>query len=147
MLTERRPFVEGGRSRDGQDVQIVARVSEGRLDDPEVDRRHLGGENGVLAAHLFGEEGARPERLGLVGPDGRGTALLHGGEERAQPDARGAEVGMLVDLDAGVDLARAREYLLDLVGGDRVETAAEGHELDEIEIVAAGDEGGRGVES
>ena len=73
--------------------------------------------------------------------------LLERGHERADADARRAQVGDLVDLEDGVDLARGLEDLLDLVGGQGVKAAAKREELDEVEVVAGGNEARRAVEA
>ena len=130
-----------------QHLEVVAVVTEDGLKQVEVDGAHLGGEDGVaLALHLLGVVDA------LVGPDVRGrvdAALAphgDGGEQRADADAHRAEVVDLVDLQAGVELAALLQKLADLVGRDGVESAAEGVELDKLQIVASADEFRRRVE-
>lgn len=59
---------------------------------------------------------ARGSRLGGA----LGLLVLERGHERADADARGAQVGHLVDLEHGVDLAARLEDLLDLISGKRV---------------------------
>ena len=62
----------------------------------------------------------------------RSHPFFHGGEEAAQTDRHRTEIGDLVDLDLGVELAFFFQDGLDLVACDRVKTAAEAHELDEV---------------
>ena len=76
-----------------------------------------------------------------------GALLLQRRHERAHADARGAQVGHLVDLEHGVDLARGLQDLLHLVGGQGVQAAAEALQLHEVHVVAGGDEAGRTVET
>ena len=71
---------------------------------------------------------------------------VHGGEQAADADPGGAEVVDLVDLQDGIEFAAVFENLADLVGGDGVQAAAEGVELDEFKVLMAGDEFGGGVE-
>ena len=101
-------------------------------------------------------DGIVDSAIGLVAslPDGllgvsrllRGTGL-GGGGQGAQADGGGAEVGDLVDLEARVDPSGGLQDLLDLVGGQGVDAAAKRVELDELEVVAGGDELGGLVEA
>ena len=84
---------------------------------------------------------------GLVDRGGEGGALGDRRVEGAQADLGGAQVGDLVDLEHGVHVAAALEDLLDLVGGDRVDAAAEGVELDHLEVGLVADAGGGLVEA
>ena len=65
-----------------------------------------------------------------------GLLVLKRGHERADADARGTQVGHLVDLEHGVNLAAGFQDLLHLVGGQGVQAAAEGVELDQVQVVA-----------
>ena len=100
-----------------------------------MNRRHLRRENRVLLPHLLRE---RDDRLSVRLDLALRLLLLtdaDGGEQGADPDARGTEVADLIDLEAGVDLAGAGEDLLHLVGRHGVKTAAEGIQLDDVEVV------------
>ena len=98
-------------------------------------------------------EGAVGLAGGLLGAGGRPSGLflrgagLGGGGQGAQADGGGAEVGDLVDLEARVDPSGGFQDLLDLVGGQGVDAAAKRVELDELEVVAGGDELGGLVEA
>ena len=74
--------------------------------------------------------------VGLARGRGLGQALgllvLERCHERADADARGAQVGYLVDLEHGVDLAAGLKDFLHLIGSQGVETAAERVELDQV---------------
>ena len=59
---------------------------------------------------------------------------LDGGEQGAHTDSRSAEVVYLVDLKAGIDLIGAGQNIIHLVGCHGIKTAAEGIQLDQIEI-------------
>ncbi len=71
-----------------------------------------------------------------------GPPLCGCGLERAEPDARGTEIGDLVDLQNRVHVAGGLEDLLHLVGGDRVHPTAEGIELHDLQVRLAGARGG-----
>ena len=97
-------------------------------------------------------------RVDLDGVVGRAVGLLGlsrslrgaglgGGSQGAQADGGGAEVGDLVDLEARVNPSGGLQDLLDLVGGQGVDAAAKRVELDELEVVAGGDELGGLVEA
>ena len=74
-------------------------------------------------------------------------AGLGGGSQGAQADGGGAEVGDLIDLETRVDPSGGLQDLLDLVGSQGVDTTAKRVELDELEVVAGGDELGGLVEA
>ena len=76
-----------------------------------------------------------------------GLLVLERRHERADSDARGAQVGHLVDLEHGVNLAAGLQNLLHLIGGQGIQAAAEGIELDQVQIVAHGHKTGHGVEA
>ena len=54
------------------------------------------------------------------------------GEQTAQADAHRPQVGDLVDFDLGVDSAALLQDGPDLVAGDGVHAAAEGHQLHQV---------------
>ena len=89
--------------------------------------------------------------VGLARSRGLGQALgllvLERRHERADADARGAQVGHLVDLEHGVDLAAGLQDLLHLVGGQSVQAAAEGVELNQVQVVAHRHKTGDGVQA
>ena len=76
-----------------------------------------------------------------------GLLVLERRHERANTDARGAQVGHLVDLEHGVDLAAGLKDFLHLVGGQSIQTAAEGVELDQVQVVAHRHKTGDGVQA
>ena len=89
--------------------------------------------------------------VGLARGRGLGQALgllvLERSHERADADARGAQVGHLVDLEHGVDLAAGLQDLLHLVGSQGIETAAERVELNQVQVVAHRHKTGDGVQA
>ena len=89
--------------------------------------------------------------VGLARGRGLGQALgllvLKRCHERADADARGTQVGYLVDLEHGVDLAAGLQDLLHLVGGQSVQAAAERVELDQVQVVAHRYKTGDGVQA
>ena len=76
-----------------------------------------------------------------------GLLVLERGHERANADARGTQIGHLVDLEHGVDLAAGLQDLLHLVGGQSVQAAAERVELDQVQVVAHRHKTGDGVQA
>ena len=75
------------------------------------------------------------------------TPGLGGRGQGAQADRGGPEIGDLIDLEGRVDASGGLQDLLDLVGGHGVDAAAEGVELNELEVVRIGDELGGLVEA
>lgn len=73
-------------------------------------------------------------------------ALLDYRDKRAQAYSCRAEIVYLVYLEAGVQLSEAAEYLLNLVGCDSVQTAAEAVELDKLQAVVLADYVSRSVQ-
>ena len=73
--------------------------------------------------------------------------ILQRGEQAAHADARGAEVGHLVDLEHRVHLAGGLQDFLHLVGGQGVQAAAEAVQLDEVKVATLGGNLGGGVET
>ena len=91
---------------------------------------------------------ARGAACGLRGEFGLFIGLiLQRGKQAANANAGSAQVGDLVDLEHGVHLARRLEDFLHLVGGERVQTAAERVQLDEVEVAALGRHLRRSVEA
>ena len=138
-----------------KDSNIEPRAPEQRLQEAEVNGRHLRGKNFVSRiAHLFGEDGSRFNMSGLdlLGFFARGNrcgVLVHRGVDRsrghgsslrnrrfqgAQADLRGTQVRYLVNLEDCVHIAASLKDFLDLVGGDCVNAAAEGVELDHLKV-------------
>ena len=89
--------------------------------------------------------------VGLARGRGLGQALgllvLKRGHERADADARSAQVGHLVDLEHGVNLAAGLQNLLHLIGSQSVQAAAERVELDQVQVVAHRNKTGDSVQA
>ena len=88
-----------------QYFEMIAAGGKSLLKDVKMDGRHLGAEDGIILAHLFG-------KLHLFDGTGVDGPLLRflfphtdGGEERANPDSGSPQVVYFVDFQAGVDLA------------------------------------------
>ena len=102
-----------------------------------MNRRHLRAEYGVIVLlHLLREEDAVICR-GLYGslvvlP----VADAERRDQRADADACRTEVIDLVDFQHGIDFVGTGQNIGDLVGRDRIEAAAEGVQLDQIQDFA-----------
>ena len=97
-----------------------------------MDRRHLRAEDGVVFPHFFREDRfldrGRKNLAYRLFP----VMCTEGSEQRADTDSGSAEVVDLIDLQAGINLAASGQNLINLIGGNGVETAAEGVELYEF---------------
>ena len=124
--------------------EVIAVVAHDRLDELEVDRGHLRREDRVRLLAL-GREVRPLDRLDLL--IRHGLAARERGHQRAQADARGAEVRDLVELDHRVDAVVRLEDILDLARRQRVEAAAERAELNQCEVRVLSDELRRMVEA
>ena len=126
---------------------MIAAHIEDALQKLEMDRRHLRAEDGVILSHLLREDHAFQSR----GTDLPFFLLLFllpdGGEKGAYADPCRAQVIDLVDLQTGIDLVGAGEDIVHLIGGHGVQAAAEGIELDQVQIVSCAHEGGRRIQS
>ena len=143
------------RAQDG--VALVAHLlGEGHLGPRGRSALTLRLERVLAARERGGIRGGRHRRsiallVGLTRGRGLGQALgllVHERcHERADADARGAQVGYLVDLEHGIDLAAGFQNLLHLVGGQGVQAAAEGVELNQVQVVAHRHKTGDGVQA
>ena len=131
-----------------QDFDMITAGADSRLDQLEVDRGHLWAEDSVaLVLHLLREELtiiACRTQCPLV------VLLLPYTDRRNQrtyTDTCRTEVVDLVDFQHGVDLIGAVQNIPHLIHGDGIEAAAEGVQLDEIEVLASLHEGGRAIET
>ena len=98
---------------------------------------------GDYIAKKVGESAKVIELQGIAGT----SAARERGHQRAQADARGAEVRDLVELDHRVDAVVRLEDVLDLARRQCVEAAAKRAELDQREVRVLGDELRRMVEA
>ena len=73
--------------------------------------------------------------------------LIQGSHQRTDTNTRSTQVGDLVNLEHGVNLARSLKNLLDLVGGQRVKAAAKREELDEVQVVSGRNKAGRTIQT
>ena len=118
-----------------QHFDLVAGSLESGLQQFEMDGRHLRAEDGVGLSHLFCErhflDGCRTDGAGLF------LLLAHAdrGQQGAHADAGRAQVVDFVDLQRGVDLIGTGQDIRHLVRGHGVQAAAEGVELDEIQVL------------
>ena len=124
----------------GQYLHMEATRIKGRFQKPEMDRGHLRAEDRVLVAHFLCENKA----LELGGYDL--TRLSAGFLELALPYTDGSKQGThtdpgcseviyLIDFQTGVYLPALRENFLYLICCDRIQSAAERVQLDDIQIL------------
>ena len=140
--------VDGAAVVVAENFDVIAVFAERRAEQIEVDGGHLRREDGpMLAAHLLREDGTLIADGTCRGEDALPGAQVHGGDEAADADARRAEIRDLVDLQNGVETVALLQNLRDLVGRDGVEPAAEGVELDELELRPGADELRRRIEA
>ena len=64
--------------------------------------------------------------------------IFEGSQKRTDANARGAQVGHLIDLEHRVDLAGTLEDLLNLIGGNGVKAATEAVQLNQVKVVSLG---------
>ena len=143
------------RAQDG--VALVAHLlGKGHLGPRGRGTLTLGPERVLAARERGGIRGGRHRRgIALLKDLARGRGLgqalgllvLERRHERADADARGTQIGHLVDLEHGVDLAAGLQDFLHLVGGQGIETAAEGIKLDQVQVVAHRHKTGDGVQA
>ena len=125
---------------------MIAAGIEGRFQNVKVNGRHLGAQDRVVLAHflgkgyLFDSGGSDRALLVLFFPN------LDGGEQRADPDSGSAEIVDLIDFEAGINLVRAGENITNLIGGDGVQSAAKGIQLDQIQVFHGFHKACRGIE-
>ncbi len=68
-------------------------------------------------------------------------------QKRTHADTGCAEVIDFIDFQACVNLVRAGENIIYLIGCDRIQTAAEGIQLNHVEVITGFDEGSRAVQA
>ena len=73
------------------------------------------------------------------GYDGAADSLLlphpQSGDKGADADSGGSQIVYLVNLSAGINLPGITQNIIYLIGGDRIQAAAKGIELNEIQIL------------
>ena len=139
--------VDGGPVVVLKHLHMVPEGIQGRLQKVEVNRRHLGAQQGIVLFHLLGEHltvvGRRVlfpgEMMGLPHPQGR--------DQGPDADPCGSQVIDLVDLQHRIDLAGARQDVADLIRGNGVQAAAEGIELHQIQVIPGLYKGGGPVQA
>ena len=136
VVYEFQPHVDGGAVVVGKYLNVIAVLFENRFQQVKVNGAHLGSEDGVARLiHLPGE--LRPVvggGLGL-GADAPRLTLVHGGEQAADADTGSAQIVHFVDFQDGVELVAALQNFAHLVGGDGVQAAAEGIQLNQLQVL------------
>ena len=142
------PDIHGGAGVVVKDRHMIAVAGEDRLQNIKMDRTHLRRENGVaVLAHLFGKLRAVISSRTRLRLDPLLFTQTHGGKQAANTDTHRAEVVDLVDFQHGIELVAPLQDLADLIGRDRVKPAAEGIELDQLQIVALAHEFRRRIQA
>ena len=111
-------------------------------DQVEVDGRHLGRQDGMGLFAVVGKMRTLCHDDGLVV---RYMPPAQHRQQRAQTDPRRAQIADFVQLDHGVEALVPFRDLPHLVGGDGVQPAAEGAELDQVDRPMGRREAGRMV--
>ena len=121
----------------GQHMDVVAIGSGCSFDQWEVNGGHFRNEDGEVFFHFLGEGGFRIE-------NGSGFCIFFhsffdGGFEGTETDSYGSQVQTLIDLEAGIESSPFAHDFLDLIGDDRIQTAAERVQFYQFQIGMAGD--------
>ena len=115
---------------------MIAVLFEDRLQQVKVNGAHLGGEDGVAGlVHFLGE--FRPViggGLGL-GANAPRLTLVHGGQQTADADTGSAQIVHLVDFQDGVEFVAPFQNFAHLIGGNGVQAAAEGIQLNQLQVL------------
>ena len=131
-----------------QQNHIVAVSAQHRLHQFKVDWTHLGCQDGIaLLAHLTGEFRSLVFLGSGLGQNPLLPAHIHGRQQAADPDAHRAQVVYLIDFQQGVELVALFQDLRHLVGGHRIQAAAKGIQLDQLQIVSLGHKFRGGIQS
>ena len=136
VVHEFQTHVDGGAVVIGKHLDVVAVLFEDRLQQVKVNGAHLGGEDGVAGlVHFLGE--FRPVISGGLGlgADAPRLTLVHGGQQTADADTGSAQIVHLVDFQDGVELVAPFQNFAHLIGGDGVQAAAEGIQLDQLQVL------------
>ena len=136
VVHEFQTHVNSGAVVVGKHFDVIAVLFEDRLQQVKVNGAHLGGEDGVAGqVHILGE--FRPVVGGglWLGADAPRLTLFHGGQQTADADTGSAQIVHLVDFQDGVELVAPFQNFAHLIGGDSVQTAAEGIQLDQLQVL------------
>ncbi|MNO30966.1 hypothetical protein D3C76_209150 [compost metagenome] len=128
-----------------QNFEPVSGVPEDAFEQLEMDRRHLRRQNGIGLLHFLCKRHVCLcfiQKLGLNIPF---FPLAHRREQRPQTDARRPQIADLINLDQGIYLVVALQNFLNGIAGNGINTAAEGGQLHQFQIVPAGGQAGRTV--
>ena len=79
--------------------------------------------------------------------DAVAVPFLHGSLQRTDADSSRSQVRTFVDLQYRIQLVLSAENFLHLIGGHRIQTAAEGIQLNQFQIVAVSNELSRLVQA
>lgn len=136
IVDEGKPFLDislYGR----QDLYAVAFAPGGRFDDREVNGGHFRYKDGIVLLHFLRE--GSPFIMDFRRSSFRPDTLFDGCLERAETNADRTQVQALVDFQAGVEAVSLGHDFLNLIGDDCIKAAAEGIQLDKLQVAAAGD--------
>ena len=65
--------------------------------------------------------------------------LFDGSNQTSQAALHRAQIGDFIDLDLGIQIVADLQNAAGLIGGQRIQTAAEGHQVHQVHILLAGD--------
>lgn len=115
--------------------EIVTAGIERRLQDLKVDRGHLRTDDGIVLTHLFGKRYLLDSGRTDVAVLAHLFTDTDCRQQGTDTDTGRTQVVDFIDLQAGVDLVGAGEDIVHLIGGNGIQTAAEGIQLDQIQIL------------
>ena len=136
VVHEFQTHVDSGAVVVGKHFDVVAVLLENRFQQVKVNGAHLGGEDGVAGlVHFLGE--FRPVIGGglWLGADAPRLTLIHGGQQTADADTGSPQIVHLIDFQDGVELVAALQNFAHLVGGNGVQAAAEGIQLNQLQVL------------
>ena len=118
-----------------KDFQIISEAAERSLHHVKMDRRHLRAKDGICITHFL----CKHNTVVRTGNDLSGVSSFisytKGRNQGTDTDARSAQVVYLIDFQHSIDLTGIRQNITDLVGSNRIKTAAERVQLDQVQIV------------
>ena len=102
---------------------------------------HLGHQQGItLLVHLLGKFHPLILLGGGLGQDLLFLTHIHGRQQTPNPNPHGAQIVYLVNFQQGIKLVALFQDFRNLIGGHRIQAAAEGVQLHQLQIIPFGNE-------